>query len=315
MNQPCLAGLCCRDMILSSEADNLGLTYDYACNLDDPGCGCPDKSVLALEQWQECFDYRLLDLARPQRLSRLAPCVPNLKPREKAGHLRMYSVIAVKATDMGGLVSRDGPLLRSWRERYEVASQTTLLVHQESRDERQGRLFPLIQDGSVFELMQSIGRAVFIPPGLSVYDDGSMCPLRQILHMRLSLRLAAKASLVGLDTVPVFGWNHARIQDIEFLAQWCKRQGDKLQVIAVNAQTGSLRHELRHLALGMVEIERQAQRQYRWIVFGGLRRIESLAEFIPRHRIIQVSRPKDFQVPLRSRSGSMQVQLQLLASQ
>lgn len=225
----------------------------------------------------------------------------------------MYSVIAVKATDMGGLVSRDSFLLRTWRERYEVPPQTILLVHQESRDERQGRLYPMIQDGSALELINSLGNVAFIPPGLSVYDDGTMCPLRQVLHMRLSLMLAAKSSQLGLDTVPVFGWNHSRIQDIEFLAQWCQRQGDKLQVIAVNAQTGSLRHELRHLALGMVEIERKVQRQYRWIVFGGLRRIESLAEFIPRHRIIQVSRPKDFQVPLRSRNGSMQVQFQLMA--
>lgn len=312
MNQPCLAGLCCRDMILKSEADRLGLTYDCACNANDSGCGCPDKSALALEQWQECSDEGLLDLVGPQRLPRLIPCVPNLQPRENSLRYRHFSILAAKASDIGGIHSRNIALLGKWRGHYQVDAAPTLMVHQESRDELQDRFYTLLREDETFRLLLALGKLIFVPPGLSVYDDGSMCPLRQVLNMRMSLRLAARANRLGLPTIPVFGWNHYRDQDIQFLVEWCIRQGDRLQGIAVNAQTGNLTTELRNLAIGMARIERESGREYKWVVFGGRQRIEQLTEFIPRSRVVQVAREKDFQVPIRDRSGRLSVQFQLL---
>lgn len=314
MSEPCLPGLCCRDAVLLSEAERFGLAFDYACNPNSVMCGCPDVNALALEQWKSCGNDASLDFVLPQRLPQLAPCVPNLRARENARAYSRFRVLAATATDIGGIRSRDPNRLERWRERYGVDAKSVLLVHQESCDLEQEKLWKCLQSSQNFEELRPLGRLVFVGPGFSVYDSGSMCPLRQVLHMRLSLRMAARANRAGIPSIPTLGWNHYREQDLDFLIQWCSRQGSKLRTIAVNAQTGTVPVELRNLASGMTMIESQTGNAYQWVVFGGRVRIEQLSEFIPRGRIVQVAREKDFQTPVCSRNGELCVQYQLLSS-
>lgn len=306
MNQHCLSGMCCRDMILPSEADRFGLANDHACDPNRRDCGDPNISEIALEQWRECFDDDLLDFSKRQVIPPLPRCIPNLRARESAHDIKSH-VLAVKATDIGGLRSRDSRRLASWRLKYGVDTHALLMIHQESRDPLIESLWRHMRDDSFYDELQRLGRLVLVSPGFSVYDDGTMCDLRQVLHMRLSLRLAARANQSGVPVIPTFGWNHHRKHDLKFLAEWCERQGDKLYSVAVNAQTGSLSVELQNLVQGMMFIEQKVGRSYEWIVFGGRQRIERITEFFPRNRIVQVARAENFdflQREARVRSSS-----------
>lgn len=293
MKQYCLSGMCCRDMILPCEAERFGLGDDFACNPENQDCGSPNNSEIALEQWRACYDDSLLDFSNQQIIPSLPLCVPNLRARDTARGIRSR-VLAAKASDIGGLRCSDSLKLAQWRSRYGVPKDTLLMVHQESKDILLESLWNHMQYDSFFDELQQLGRLVLVAPGFSVYDDGSMCDLRQILHMRLSLRIAARANRAGVPVIPTIGWNHHRQGDIKFLAEWCKRQEDKLHSVAVNAQTGSLRIELQNLVRGMMFIEQEAGRRYKWIVFGGRQRIERVSEFLPRRRIVQVAREENF---------------------
>ncbi|QYK53090.1 MAG: hypothetical protein KF824_12635 [Fimbriimonadaceae bacterium] len=219
-------------------------------------------------------------------------------------------MVAAKLTDIGGILSFQPAKLELWRKRYGVPNKTTVLLHQESLDILQDKISPLIEDGRLFNLARSLGsNLIFGAPGYSVYDDGSMCPIKQIANLRTSLLHAAMANRAGFQSIPTLGWNKDRPRDIEFIAGWLQKQGKRVSVLAVNAQTGT--HSLQlceELLKGILEIERQATKEYHWVVFGGRKRIETLAHAIPRDRITQVARPRDFQMPLVAKNGSMNVQ-------
>jgi len=204
--------------------------------------------------------------------------------------------VAAKLTDIGGILSSNERKLISWRTTYGIGFKANLLVHQESLDRLQDRLSLALEEASAFELIKWLGDPIiFVSPGYSVYDDGSMCPIRQVLNIRRSLLEAAKANRAGLPSIPSLGWNSNRQEDIDFLAGWLVRQEGKVRTVAVNAQTGTSTNTLALvLGSGMAEIERRSGRKFHWIVFGGRRKIELISEFIPRSRISQVSRSKDF---------------------
>jgi hypothetical protein len=171
-----------------------------------------------------------------------------------------------------------------------------VLLHQESLDGAQERLGLALQNPDFFELVKAIGGPIaFVSPGYSVYDDGSMCPIRQVQNMYRSLYEAAKANRAGLPSIPLLSWNSGRAEDLDFLAEWLLRQGPKVPVVAVNAQTGTNTDALAiALGTGMAQLERMIHRRYKWLVFGGRRKVEVIAQFIKRRQIVQVSRPKDF---------------------
>lgn len=316
MCQPCLLGLACRDMVASSEADSLEIGGDHACNSDDDWCGSPYLSESAFAEWKECTDPEKLDFIEPQGLPSLPPCVPNLMAREKVGAFDSRLMLATKATNIGGILSSNNAKLLAWRTRYGISNRCWLLIHQESRDQYQERLAMLTPNPHFFDNLRSLGkRVIFVTPGFSVYDDGTMCPLRQVLNIRRSLLEAARANRNGYASVPTIGWNSNRQSDLVFLSNWASRQTHLLTTLAVNAQTGTATDSLTiELGKGMAEIERRSDRTFQWIVFGGRRRIEVLAESIPRERMIQVARIKDFQVPVVSKTGRQHVQLQLMTA-
>lgn len=173
---------------------------------------------------------------------------------------------------------------------------TTVLLHQESLDFWQEKLALASERPGYFQRIGDIGNPlVYVAPGFSVYDDGTMCPVGQVLNLRRSLLAAARANAAGLPTVPTIGWCRDRPSDITFIAGWLRRQGDKVTTIAVNAQTARRNMSLTmSLGQGMLEIESQANSKYRWLVFGGRKRIGLLAQLLPRERMVQIARPIDF---------------------
>lgn len=295
-SQDCLIGLACRDMVHPFDASRLAVAGDHACDSNHPWCGSPRFNRDAARQWEQCGDQRSLDFQSYISIPILDACVPNLTAREKIPYGQTPQILAAKATDIGGILSSDSLKLTRWRRTYGIHTNCVLLVHQESLDKWQERLGQKLDHPPFFGLFKQIGgRVVFVSPGYSVYDDGSMCPLRQTLNMRRSLHVAAIANRAGIPSIPTLGWNSNRPEDITFLSHWLSRQGRKVQVVAVNAQTGTANCKLAvALGQGMAEIEHQTGRALRWVVFGGRKRIETLCEFVPRSRITQVSRPKDF---------------------
>jgi hypothetical protein len=296
VSQDCLVGLSCRDSIHPLDAQRLGIPGEQACNPDHPWCGSPRLNKATLALWERCGDERSLDFCKYVPIPRLVSCVPNLTAREKVFGSEIHSFLAAKATDIGGILSANRAKLTTWRTTYGVHRDCVLLVHQESLDPLQERFGTFLDRCDSFELLNLLGgRLVFVSPGYSVYDDGSMCPVRQVLNMRRSLFDAACANRAGLPSIPTLGWNSKRPEDIAFLSNWLARQGRKVRTLAVNAQTGTASNALAvALGSGMAEIERQAGRAFHWVVFGGRKRTEALCEYVPRRRITQISRLKDF---------------------
>lgn len=288
--------MACRDMVPLCDAERLGLSGEHACNPEHPWCAAPSLQDRAHREWVECSIPGNLDFSNAIPFPRLPACIWNLSAREKLPHRGGHRVIAAKLTDIGGILSKNGPKLAAWRRSYGISLKTTLLLHQESLDRLQERLGIAAGDEDFFDHLRLLrGRIVFVSPGYSVYDDGSMCPVRQVLNMRRSLLEAAKANCAGIPAIPTLGWHALRPEDLEFLADWLKRQGGKVRALAVNAQTGTSSNALGLvLGSGMAEIERMTERSYRWVVFGGRKKIGAICEFVPRCRITQVSRPKDF---------------------
>lgn len=314
MGQECLEGIACRDSLISSEAERLGLDRKYACNPDDPWCGSPYKSKLAADLWEKCYNPQSLNLVRHQGLPKLLSCIPNLKARERVDKFESGLMLATKASNIGGILSLNQEKLRAWRTKYGIRNHCWLLIHQESRDHLQDRLSEKTKDSRFLSVLRAVGlRTVFITPGYSVYDDGTMCPVRQVLNIRRSLREAAWANQNGFPAVPTIGWNSHRSTDLEYLASWATKQGEFLTTLAVNAQTGTNSDALTtKLAEGIVEIERLSSRQFQWIVFGGRRRIEILSGFIPRHRLVQICRSENFHIPSGMRIETAPIDLPLL---
>lgn len=308
--QDCLIGFGCDDQINKSDALRFQIESGRACDPNHPWCGSPTHCETARRQWEKCWDDEALDFTNTFPQWSLPACVPNLTAREVLPKFPSYKVVAAKLTDIGGILSFNPSKLEQWRRRYGIPARTTVLLHQESLDALQDKLAPLVEDGRLFELARSLGsNIVFEAPGYSVYDDGSMCPVKQVANLRTSLLHAAMANRAGFDSIPTLGWNQNRPRDIEFISSWLKRQEGKITALAVNAQTGTHSNQLvEELAKGILEIERQAGIEYHWVVFGGRKRIETLVQSIPRNRITQVSRPKDFQVPLVAKDGSVSVQ-------
>lgn len=304
--------MCCRDMIPQTDAHRLGLIGTGACDPENPSCGAPNNSSYALNEWSECSDDASLDFWMEQRIAKLQPCIVNLTARESASKYGRKEAVAAKLLDVGGYLSNNFSKVRNWRKHYGVSSSYPILLHQESHDPLQERLWLRLREPEAFTILDQLGSYVLVTPGYSVYDDGSMCEVRQTLNIRRSLRDAARANQAGVPAIPTIGWNRHRNADLQFLGEWCKRQGNLLNMIAVNAQTGSLGKETAALIAGMTQLEETAGRTYSWVVFGGRRRIEQISEFIPRHRLVQIARQKDFQVPIRTKSGNLQVQMSLL---
>ena len=306
--QDCLFGLACYDQINQADADRFQIPNGISCKYKE--CGAPSNSESAREQWERCWDDSALDFLKESPRVILPPCVPNLMAREVLPAFARYNVIAAKITDIGGFLSFNPSKLDKWRQRYGIPRRTTVLIHQESLDKVQEKIASVIESGKFFDLARRLGsNLIFGAPGYSVYDDDSMCPIKQVANLRTSLLPAALANRAGLLSIPTIGWNKSRPRDIEFIAEWLRRQGSKVNTLAVNAQTGTHSTKLcEELTEGILEIERQASREFHWVVFGGRKRIETIVQAIPRDRITQVSRPKDFQIPLVARDGSMKVQ-------
>lgn len=281
-------------MVPPCDASLIGVRGDHACDPNHPWCASPTYHNDARDQWEAC-NAANLDYQTAIAIPKLTPCVQNLSARQRVEpHLRA-GVVAAKMSDIGGILSANPLKLAVWRQTYGVFD-STLLLHQESLDQLQDRFGRALQQKRFFDLVKVLGgRLVFISPGYSVYDDGTMCPLRQVLNLRRSLLEAARANRAGFASIPTLGWSSQRAEDLDFVATWLRRQNGKVRVLAINAQTGKSSDSLAlALGAGMREIENRTGLSYRWVVFGGRRRVDLISEFIPRNRITQVSRPKDF---------------------
>jgi len=308
--QPCLTGMDCSSMINPADAIRLGVPSGTSCNPEDDWCGAPDFNDVARLQWERCMLDSDLDFALELSIPKLPLCIPNLSARHKLPDVPKHRAVATKLTNIGGVLSAQPGKLTRWRSHYNIPRGATLLLHQESLDVFLAKIEGKIGSDQFFSLLQHLGGSLILAsPGYSVYDDGCMCPLKQLANLRCSLLDAARANRAGIPAVPTLGWNKDRASDLEFLATWITRQQGKVKVLSVNAQTGTHSPDLcKELAEGMRTLERLCGSEFHWIVFGGRKRIEAMSGILPRGRMSQVCRPKDFQMPVRPKNGPLQIQ-------
>ncbi|RYG98323.1 MAG: hypothetical protein EON58_07470 [Alphaproteobacteria bacterium] len=192
--------------------------------------------------------------------------------------------LAVKYTDIDGLVAGDLDKVMKWRRRYGIAPDQLLILHQESRDDLLERLYRATRKASFWFLLSLLGPCILIAPGYSVYDDGSMCRVHQKYNMARSARFVYEAASHGFDLVPALGWD--RQSDLSQHSAWLR--GSESKVIAINAQTGL--RLIPDLVDGMLQIERDLDQQVEWIVFGGRKGVQRIVrEGIDSQRIIHVA--------------------------
>lgn len=208
---------------------------------------------------------------KPGRLLRLAPLV-------------FGNVLALKYTDIGGLMRLDIQKVASWRTRNGIPDEVLIVLHQESNDPLLERLFKASRDERFYRLLSLLGRVLLIAPGYSVYSDGRMCRVHQRFNIERSAEFAERASYADLAVAPTWGWDdeHQRKAHVEWLAR------NPMPYVALNGQTGSkVVHEMaRELAL----IESESGHRPSWIVFGGRSALHSLLKAgNPSDRLVHIT--------------------------
>lgn len=200
------------------------------------------------------------------------------------------STIATRYTQIGGLRSKviDFAKVAGWRRRRNIPDHKKVLLIQEAKDKTLESLFPATLRPEFFPAVAKLGNVVLVSPGYSVYDNGVMCEWLQLLNLKRSIFFAYLANLHGIPCIPCIGWNRHRRRDLERLAEWLVRQGDKVTHLAVNAQTGGA--ELwGALAEGMAFLEAATGRSYHWLIVGGTDPLHVIYAHIPKSRITHVS--------------------------
>lgn len=199
-------------------------------------------------------------------------------------------VIGTRYTQIGGLRLKmiDIAKVAAWRSKRGIPDYKRVVLMQETKDKVLESLFPATLRPEFFPALAQIGNVVLVSPGYSVYDNGTMCEWLQLLNVKRSIFFAYQANLYGLPCIPCIGWNKNRPRDLERLAEWLQRQGDKVTHLAVNAQTGG--NELwAALVNGMAFLENATGRTYHWLVVGGTDPLRNVYMRLPRERITHVS--------------------------
>jgi hypothetical protein len=177
-------------------------------------------------------------------------------------------VIATRYTEVGGILSLNVEKVAGWRKKRDIPASKRVLLIQETKDKDLESLFPATLRSEFFPTLARLRKIILVSPGHSVYDDGTMCEWLQLLNLKRSIFFTYMANLHGIPCVTCIGWNRHRRRDLERLAEWLLRQGDKVTHLAVNAQTGG--PELwGALIEGMCYLEATTGRSYHWLIVGG----------------------------------------------
>ncbi len=279
----------CRSAESQVAVERYGLIGDCTC-ID--GCYTPSQHPQLIEVYSAVEGLEFPDLPNHVPILPLPGAIRTI-PGDSPLPFRvgpLGPVLATRYTQIGGLREKviDFQKLKGWRKRRNVPDHKGLLLIQESSDKVLESLFPATLNPDFFRAISTLGNVVLMSPGYSVYDNGKFCEWLQLLNMKRSLFFAYMANLAGLPCIPCIGWHRHRPRDLERLAEWLNRQGDKVTHLAVNAQTGST--ELwGDLAAGMAYLEQATGRKYQWLVCGGTDALGVLYRRFPSSRITHVS--------------------------
>lgn len=281
----------CRDSVPEAVANYYGILGHHICPAKG-GCYLPNLHPEVYEMLSaiESLEFPNLEnwvpIGQIPELIRTVPGDYTLPFRISA----LGSTVATKYTEIGGLRSRtiDNNKIKCWRSARRISQETRVLLLEESKDRMLEALSPATFNPMFFPSLAGIGNVVLVSPGYSVYDDGSMCEWLQLLNMTRSIHFAYMANQYGLPCVPCIGWNRFRSRDLERLAEWLIRQGEKVTHLAVNAQTGG-EQLWSPLADGMYYLESKTRMQYHWVVFGGTNSLHVISSKLPSSRISLVS--------------------------
>ena len=283
----------CRDGASEVDADHFGVEGYCTCPASG-GCYTPDVrpeliQVLTAVEGLDFPDF-------PHKVP-IGPFPEAVRTIPGDSHLPfrigpLGPVLATRYTQIGGLRPKskviDAAKVAMWRQKRGIPGPTRLVLIQETKDEELESLFPATLWPGFFPALAMLGNTVLVSPGYSVYDDGTMCEWLQLLNLKRSIFFAYQANLHGLPCIPCIGWNKNRPMDLERLAEWLRRQGDKVTHLAVNAQTGG--NELwAALVNGMAFLESATGRTYHWLVVGGTDPLRHVYGRLPKERVTHLS--------------------------
>lgn len=281
----------CRDAAPEIVSDHFGVTGDCTCPASG-GCYTPGARPELIQVLTAVEGLEFPDLPNKVPIGAFPEAVRTI-PGDSPLPFRigpLGPVIATRYTQIGGLRSKviDAAKVLAWRKKRGVPDHKRVVLIQETKDKALESLFPATLRPEFFPTLAKFGNVVLVSPGYSVYDDGTMCEWLQLLNLKRSIFFAYLANLYGLPCIPCIGWNRNRLRDLERLAEWLNRQGDKVTHLAVNAQTGGA--ELwGALAEGMAFLEATTGRSYHWLIVGGTDPLHVIYRHVPKDRITHVS--------------------------
>lgn len=289
--QPLLSGFSCRDQVPPEVADDLGMTGKHYCDPNSETCCCQrsnpgiQRILVAVNGLQfEDLPNKVPIPLLPNAIS----TIPGDDGKLPFGTRQFGPALATRYTQIRGLLSGKPELAEDWRKLRYVPDHRLVLVHQETGDDKLESLFPATLRPAFFPAIKKVGNVVLVSPGYSVYDDGSMCEMHQDINLKRSLAFAVEANRAGISCIPSIGWDKNRPRQLERIAEWLERQGDKVTHLAVNAQMGS-EALWADLASGMLYLEKFTGRRYFWLVFGGADALRVVYRRIHPTRVVHVS--------------------------
>jgi hypothetical protein len=282
----------CRDAEPVMVSDHFGLIGDTYCPLEQGGCYTPAHRPQLLQVYTAVEGLEFPDLPYKIPIPPLPEAVATI-PGDSPLPFRLGPLgpaVATRYTQIGGL--RSNPIraekVAGWRNRRNVGAHKRLILLQESGDTALESLFPATLRPEFFPAIAKLRDVVLVSPGYSVYDDGTMCEWLQLLNLKRSIFFVYLANLAGLPCIPCIGWHKDRLRDLQRLAAWLTRQGDKVTHLAANAQTGG-DTLWAALAEGMTYLEEATGRTYHWMMCGGTDPLHVIYRRFPVGRMTHVS--------------------------
>ncbi len=281
----------CRHSVAEATAEHFGILGHSACPAAG-GCYIPEQrpeltSIFMAVEGLEFPDFR--NKISIGDLPKVVRTIPGDSPLPFDVGL-LDPMVATRYTQIGGLRTKkiDFGKVSGWPMKRRVPDHIRVLLLQESKDKLLESLSIATLRQEFFPALAKLGNVVLVSPGYSVYDIGVMCEWLQLLNMKRSIFFAYLANLYSLPCIPCIAWNRHRPRDLERLADWLARQGDKVTHLAVNAQTGGplLWDALSH---GMAYLEEATGRTYHWLVIGGTSSVSVVYSWFPENRVTLVS--------------------------
>lgn len=245
----------------------MGIGPKRVCDGNPSKCDRAVPFQAELLQWLGGWELPSLPPSPP--IPELPPIVVSIKGDEPCPFERgvLGTAVAARVDEVVGLGSKQVSSLAAWRERRGISREALLILHQESRDDRQvAVIMNVLLNRSRSRNLLDLGNLVVIAPMPSIYTTGNQCRQRQLTNLRVGPQIYSILAQLEIPVILSVGW--ATRIDLSRIASMLREAGDGVTHLAVNVQsTGRTdRANLREMA----ELEKAVGRSYHWVLIGSV---------------------------------------------